>query len=554
MADHVTRRGVLGAAACIGAAGLLPGQVAAKPPLPTPVVGTTLGKLRGLREGAISAFRGIPYGADTSGARRFLPPVPAPVWQGVRDCFAFGHRPPQGGLGPGRIPPGADPKRLEAITHAFKEGQTGSGNESEDCLVLNVFTPDASPRAKRPVMFWLHGGGFAMGSGGEPVYEGGVLAARGDVVVVTINHRLNAPGYLYLGALHPDFAASGNAGQLDQVLALQWVRDNIAGFGGDPGNITIFGESGGGAKVSTLLAMPAAKGLFHKAIIQSGPSLKAIPASEAAAFAELVLKALEIAPGDVHRIQQVPLAVLQAAVIKAQEQYGFGRRALAPVMDGGALPAHPFDPAAAQAVVPGVPVVIGSTKDEATLFSIADPKFGTMTMEDAAARFRMAQRERGDAALAFYRAQRPDEKPTWLYTSMATESGTWINSIRLAERKAAQGGAPVFMYRLDYATPIFDGLLRAPHGLDTPMVFGHAREFARMLGAGPVPQRISAQMMDAWIAFARHGNPSTRALPWPAYAPASRQTMIFDAKSRTVSDPDRPFREFWSGEPLKQAL
>ncbi len=543
MDTNISRRGLIGAGAAVA---LLPSRLLADSQTPTAPVETSLGKVRGLREGAVSAFRGIPYGADTSGVRRFMPPVSPEAWGGARDCFTYGHRAPQGSTGPGRIPPGADPVRIAAITGAFKEGQVASGNESENCLFLNVFTPDASPAKKRPVLFWLHGGGFAIGSANEPVYEGGVLAARGDVVVVTINHRLAAPGYLYLGGFDPAFRHSGTAGQLDQILALEWVRDNIAQFGGDPGNVTIFGESGGGAKVSTLLAMPGAQGLFSKAIIQSGPSLKGITVDEATLFGERVLKVLGIDPVDVRKLQQLPLDVVMKAAETAQGQIGMGTRVLAPVVDGVDLPAGPFDPAAPE-TARGVSLMIGTNKDEATLFSIGDPKFGVMTEDDAKARFKMMLRDRGEKAFAFYRAQRPKEGPTWLATSMMTESGTWINSIRLAERKAAQGAGAVYMYRLDYETPIFGGILRSPHGLDTPMVFGHAKEFARMLGTGPVPEKISGQMMDAWIAFARSGNPSTKGLPWPAYSADTRSTMIFAAKSGAKADPDKAFREFWAG-------
>lgn len=543
---RMTRRDVgrlLGAAAC---GGLAAGSAEAQPAQPTAPVETTSGKLRGLQEGPVSAFRGIPYGAETSGARRFLPPVAAAGWTGVRDCFAFGHRAPQGSLGPGRIPPGVDPAVIAAV-QKFMQGQIASGYESEDCLVLNVFTPDPSPRRKRPVMFWLHGGGFAMGSANEPVYEGGALAHRGDVVVVTINHRLAAPGYLYLGALDPDFAQSGNSGQLDQVLALEWVRDNIEAFGGDPHNVTIFGESGGGAKVQTLLAMPAAQGLFHKAIIQSGAmQIRGIPKTDAAEFSGRLLKGLEIAPGDVRKAQATPIATLMQAAVTVQGQLGPAARVLAPVTDGVALPADPFDPVAAPTVSPAIPLIIGSNKDEATLFNIVDPKFGKMTLDDAQTRFRSTLKDKGDEAFAFYRRHRPEEAGTWLFTSMVTESGTWINSIRIAERKAAQGGAPVFMYRLDYETPLLGGLLRAPHGLDTPMVFDHAEAFAGMLGPGPDPVIVSHAMADAWVAFARTGDPATPSLAWPPYEARGRETMIFERTSHVVRDPDKAFREFWS--------
>lgn len=544
-----TRRTMLGMAAGAAASGLIDTAARAALPakaVPTQPVQTTLGKVRGLVEGPVSAFRGIPYGADTTGMRRFMPPVPPEAWGGARDCFDYGHRAPQASVGGGRIQPGADAAKLALIGTAFKEGQVASGNESENCLFLNIFTPGTASARKRPVMFWLHGGGFAMGSANEPVYEGGVLAARGDVVVVTINHRLGAPGYLYLGGFDPAFRHSGTAGQLDMVLALEWVRDNIAAFGGDPGNVTIFGESGGGAKVSCLLAMPSARGLFHKAIIQSGPGLKGISVGEATDFAARVMKVAGIVPEDVRKMQDLPLDALMKAAETAQAQAGPAARVLTPVVDGVDLPDNPWDPAA-PFTAKGVPVIIGSNKDEATLFSIGDPKFGTMTDEDAKARFRMMLRDNGDAAFAFYRQQLPKEGPTWLVTSMMTQRGTWMDSIRLAERKAAQDVGKVFMYRLDYETPIMAGMLRSPHGLDTPMVFGHAREFAKMLGVGPVPVKISGEMMDAWIAFARTGDPSTRALKWPAYDPATRETMIFAGKSGAKADPDKAFREFWAG-------
>jgi para-nitrobenzyl esterase len=541
---NLTRRGLVNAALWSGVAAALPGRLLSQTPTPSGVVDTSSGKVRGLREGHITAFRGIPYGADTAG-RRFLPPLPPKPWSGVKECFVFGHRAPQGSTGPGRIPPGANMQLVDAMSVAFKTGQVGTGNESEDCLVLNVFTPDASPKKKRPVMFWLHGGGFSIGSAGEPVYEGGVLAARGDVVVVTINHRLYAPGYLYLGALHPDFALSGNAGQLDQILALQWVHENIAHFGGDPSNVTIFGESGGGQKVSTLLAMPGAGGLFHKAIIQSGAGLRMIEKADAAAYAEKLLAVLGTPPTDVHKLQTMPLDVIMRAAVEAEGQMGPGHRTLSPVVDGQALPSHPFDPVAPE-VSRRVPIIIGTNKDENTLFSIADPKFGTMTLEDAHDRFSTMLRGKGDAAFEFYTKLKPQEQPTYLVTSMGTHTGAWISSIRLSERKLAQNAASVHMYRLDYETPVLGGILRTPHGLDTPMVFGHAKEFARMLGDGPEPQRISEQMMDAWIAFARTGDPSTSKLAWPAYQTSSRETMIFAAKSHTAGDPDKAFREFWS--------
>jgi para-nitrobenzyl esterase len=541
-----TRRAIVTTGMYAGIACAVPAAARATPSSRTANVDTAAGKVCGTRSEGVSAFRGIPYGGDTV-TRRFLPPLPAKPWKGVRDCIDFGPRAPQGDTGgSGRIPPGADRERVMAIAGAFREGQVGQGNESEDCLYLNVYTPDASHvKRRRPVMFWLHGGGFAIGSGGERVYVGDALCRRGDVVVVTINHRLAAPGYLYLGDLHPDFADSGNVGQLDQILALQWVRDNIAGFGGDPMNVTIFGESGGGAKVSSLLAMPPAHGLFHKAIVQSGPGLRMVERADAAAFAEAVMAAMSIPKPDVHKLQSMELATVMKAAADVSKNQPPGKKSLAPVVDGRSLPAHPFDPVA-PAISRTVPLIVGSTRDEATLFSIGDPLFGKMTPDDARSRFASTLGGQADEAFRFYREQHPDDAPTYWVTSMLTDKGTWMDSIRLAERQIQGGRAPVYMYRVDWRTPVFDGTLRSPHGIDTPLVFDNAEQFPKVLGQGPELRILAAAMSQAWVDFARTGNPSHSKLSWPAYDTTARSTMIFDVSSRAVNDPDRAIREFWS--------
>jgi para-nitrobenzyl esterase len=391
-------------------------------------------------------------------------------------------------------------------------------------------------------MVWLHGGGFSMGSSADPQYEGSALCRRGDVVVVTLNHRLNALGYLYLGALHADFADSGNAGQHDQVLALEWVRDNIAEFGGDPGNVTIFGESGGGAKVSTLLGMPSAKGLFHKAIIQSGPGVTMVGKDSAAELAERTLEALGITKADVHRLETLEARAILAAAQKVAPT--IRGKTLSPVVDGRGLPREPFSPDAPDSAR-DVALIIGSNKDEGALFLAADPQFGVMTPDAALARFRSMLGPKAEPAFELYRSLRPNDPPTYWVTALITDTFAGMDSIRIAERKAAQGGAPVYMYRFDWETPILGGALRCPHGLEVPLVFDNPQSKRPMLGPGPEPARLAAVFSTAWTNFARTGDPSQPGLAWPAYDALARKTMIFNTSSAVVSDPAWAKREFW---------
>jgi para-nitrobenzyl esterase len=334
-------------------------------------------------------------------------------------------------------------------------------------------------------------------------------------------------------------------GQLDIVLALQWVRDNIAAFGGDSSNVTIFGESGGGAKVGTLLAQPPGKGLFHRGIIESGPTVRMVEVADASEVAERTLAALGLAKADVHKLQSMDcMTIIKAAVAV---HLAPGKRTLAPVVDGRSLPTHPFDPKATE-VSTGVPVIIGTNKDEATLFMAFDPSFGKLTVEDARKRFDAQLGDKSAAAFEMYRKARPDDQPTYWVTSMTTDMGTWMNSIRLAERKAAQQAAPVFMYRLDWESPVASGALKSPHGLDVGLVFDHADAATSqaMLGTGPDAGKLAALMSQAWVNFARTGDPSQKGLVWPRYDAKARKTMIFDVPGHVVSDPDRQRREFWS--------
>ena len=543
--DPVTRRGTLIAGLTGSLVLCWPSELLSQSSSPTAIATTTSGKVRGKRIRGISNFLGIPYGGDTA-QRRFLPPAPPSPWTGVRECITLGHQAPQMDLGASSAAASGPNANLgsDFVKKVMAAGKQGMevGNEGEDCLVLNVYTPDASHLHKRPVMVWLHGGGFAIGSAGDPSYDGNALARRGDVVVVGINHRLNALGYLYLGALSDDFADSGNVGQLDIVLALQWVRDNIVNFGGDPGNVTIFGESGGGAKVSVMLAMPSAKGLFHKAIIQSGPGLVMGERADAAAHADRTLVKLGVAPADVHKLLSMDY---RRVIDAASATQGRGGRVLGPLVDGRSLPRHPFTPTAPD-ISRDIPIMIGSTKDEASLFISADPLFGIMTEQQARDRASQMNAAKGNQAISIFKALRPNDAPTYWLSSLATAQGTWINSIRLAERKLAQHAAPVYMYRLDWEAPFEGGALKSPHGLDSPLVFDNAEAKPLMNGTGPEPKKVASAMSQAWINFARSGDPSQRMLEWLAYDNTSRKTMIFNVQSHLVADPDRDARILFS--------
>jgi len=499
----------------------------------TQVIATTNGPVRGYRDGALAIFKGLRYGAPPLGALRFAPPQPPAPWTAPADALALAAPAIQVGVPPGGTTGGrsaGDPPAPD---------QPGT---DEDCLFLNVWTPGLSGR--RPVMVWLHGGGFAAGSGGAAMYDGAALARRGDAVIVTVNHRLNVFGYLNLADLggHP---SSGEAGMLDIVQALAWVAGNIAAFGGDPGNVTIFGESGGGMKVSLLLAMPAAKGLFHRAIIQSGPWLKAVPRETATRFARAFLDHLGAQPGELEKLQTLSAAEIQAAAAAVTPDNSIG--GFSPSVDGIALPGGPFDPEA-PAISQDVPVMIGTNKDEATLFLIGDTRFGSYTEEDLVKRAKQAAGARAEALIAAARKTFPDYSPSHLTAAVQTATMFWGDSIKLAERKAAQGRAPVYMYLLAWETPRGRGRLRTPHALEIPLMFDNVETARNFVGPGDEPQILADQMSEAWLAFARTGDPATPALPdWPAYDPGRRATMVFDLESKLVEDPYPAMRRAVNG-------
>lgn len=514
----------------------------------SPVVDTASGRIVGRTAGGVHAFRGIPYGAPTGGAGRFRPPRPAEPWTGVREAVTCAGRSPQAGL---------FAQRPELVT---LWGPVDTLPVGEDCLTLHVWTPGLDGR-RRPVMVWLHGGAFSFGSANAPRTDGTRLAASNDVVVVAVNHRLNIFGHLDLSSLgDARFAHSGNAGLLDLVLALQWVRTHAARFGGDPGNVTLFGQSGGGGKISALLALPQASGLFHKAIVQSGASLRFAEPERTAALADSVLRFLGLGRGDVAALQALPAERLVQAVEAQQslppprhrllDRYNFG-----PVVDGAVLPAQPFDPAA-PALSDTVPLLIGDTRDESASFLAADDLFWNRAIDEAELRRRVAAvaGDATDAVLARHRARAPQATPTDLLASALSASNFQVRSWLLAERKAARastaGAAPVWMYRFDWQTPAWDGRLKAPHSVDVPFVF----DTLGVIGAAhhkPGAQALADRVSRAWAAFARHGDPNGAALPgalpaWPAFDATRRATMILDDDCRVLDDPEGAVRPLWT--------
>jgi para-nitrobenzyl esterase len=495
-------------------------------------VETTAGRVRGQVRMGIHAFKGIPYGASTAGANRFMAPREAAPWTGVRAAVRYGHQSPQNMRFTDVLAPQADPA----------EGF------DEDCLNLNVWTPGVDAGRKRPVMFWCHGGGFAQESGSWPWIDGESLARRGDVVVVTVNHRLTVFGYLHLADVGgTKYASSGNAGMLDLVLALEWVRDNIGAFGGDPGHVMIFGESGGGAKVCTLLAMPSAKGLFHRAAIQSGASLRSLTRDAANASTKALLDRLQIPASRIDDLQTMPTARLLDAIRGVGPGPG-GPMNFSPVMDASVLPTHPFDPAASQ-VSATIPLLVGCTAHEQTLFALTDE--AAFNLDDAALRGRVARlvgEQHVERVIATYRQAHPKETPSGLNFLIATDRGMRMNAIRLSERKVVQAQAPVYMYLFAWQSPALGGRLRATHTVEIPFVFDNTHIPKTMTSGGREVKALAAQTSDAWIAFARTANPNHAGLPaWPAYNTARRGTMVFDAPACTVAnDPGRAERELWA--------
>ena len=524
-----SRRHVLATSAALLGACAMPDAASAAPERTPPWVELASGKARGSWSGPHSGvpvrqFLGVPYGADTR-ATRFLPPKPAQPWGGVRDASAYGPASPQG---------------------------SGSEPQSEDCLVLNVWAPEHRPGAKRPVLVYIHGGGYTTGSGASPLTHGARLAARGDVVVITLNHRLNLFGHLHLAAPAGDaYAASGNAGLLDLVLALQWVRDNAAAFGGNANNVTLFGQSGGGAKIACLMAMPAAHGLFHRVWTMSGQQVTLQGPRGATMRARA---AMEHLGATLDQLRDLPADKLLAALNARDPSIANTRIYWGPVLDDVTMSAHPFWPQA-PALSRDIPMVMGNSREETgSLIARGDATIFDLTWETLPPRLERDLVSDVDVhnTIRLYRTLYPDLPPAQVFLRATSAGRSWRAQVIEAEARARQG-APTFVYQLDYPSRSEGGRYGAYHMLDIPLVFTNTHEATADTGDDAPARALSETMSDALLRFARMGDPNGGALPaWPHYDLAQRHTMMFDKTTRVQSDPRGEERRFFGRTPYIQ--
>ncbi len=503
----------------------------------TNIVETSAGKVRGYSHNGIHTFKGIPYGASTEAAARFMAPAKPKPWTGVRSSMQYGYVSPQGA------------RSGWANDEDAWLFNWNDGIQNEDCLRLNIWTPSINDNAKRPVMVWLHGGGFVAGNGQEhPAYDGESLARTGDVVLVSLNHRLGAVGHLDLSQYGEKYADSGNVGMLDIVLALEWVKENIGRFGGDAGNVTVFGQSGGGGKVNTLLAMPSAKGLFHRGIIQSGSMLRGATPENSAKLTAQIVAELNVKPEEFQTIPHRRLVDVSSAIIAKNRPPGppdvrrMAQLGFAPVVDGKNLPVHPYDPTA-PAISVDVPIMVGTVLNE-FVNGINHPEYEAMTEEEVAKRaatFFGAQH--GPEILKVFNEQHPGEKPFDIYSRMMAAS-VRQGAVTQAERKTAQGGAPAYLYWFQWKTPVLDARPRAFHCAEIAFCFNNTARAETMTTNSPEAQSLAAKVSAAWLAFARKGDPNHSGLTtWPKFTADKCPTMIFDNTCVAKDNPDTTERK-----------
>ena len=483
----------------------------------SPVAETTCGKVRGVSAEGIKIFRGIPYGASTAGKNRFMPPAKAAKWAGIRDATEFGHIAPQTLV--------THPGDYEKAIQWAEE----KGGLSEDCLNVNVWTPGLKDGGRRPVLVDFHGGGFTTGSGNLPGYDGEAMARWANVVVVNVNHRLGALGYLYLGDIAgSDFAYSGVAGMMDCAAALEWVHENIENFGGNPRDVFIFGQSGGGAKTSILFSMPSAKGLFQRAGIQSGSTIRLAHHEAATKSAQALLTKLAIGKDQIAELQEMPFEKLIAAGGVA-----------GPMVDGKVIPRDPFDPTAPE-VSADVPVIIGTELEDAALrmtdWDLTEDGLKAWVAQTAGAN--------ADRVLSVYRKAYPDTRPFLIKARIATDRGGRRSASLQAERKAALGRAAAYLYRWDFPSPAYGGKFGAIHGMDVSLALHNAKP--PLAGDTPEARAMAEKLSSVWLAFAKTGDPNCKAIPhWPAFNPEQRPTMIFNLTTRVENDPAHDIRVLW---------
>ena len=488
-----------------------------------PVATTVAGRVRGAEIDGIKVFKGIRYGADTA-PRRFQPTQATQPWKGIADALAYGPASPQ--------------LKTEEPT-------------SEDCLFLNVWTPGLADGKKRPVMVYVHGGAHANGSGSSPLYDGTWLAKTYDVVVVTVNHRLNGFGYAYLARLGgPELADSGNVGNLDLILALEWVRDNVAAFGGDPGNVTTFGQSGGGAKLVTLMAMPRAAGLYHKVATMSGQHVTAMGPIHATIRARAFMERLGLKPDQTEALKTLPAAQLVEALKMRDPLERKGSIVFWSVVDHGVLARHPFYPDAPRESG-HIPMIIGNTHDETKAFLGGDPKNFALTWEDLPGRMEgeLVLDVAPEHIIARYRQLYPNYSPSDVFFAATTAGRSWPGHLVQAEQRA-KIGAPAWMYQLDFGAQT-DPKMGAYHSYDIALVFGTLGAKGSMTGTGPTAQKVRDQMSAAFVSFARTGDPNCAAIPaWEKYTLPRRPTLVINQTSAMVDDPRKEERELFSVAPF----
>ena len=503
----------------------------AKPPM----VATTVGPVVGVAKGGAQMFLGLRYGQDT-GKARFQPPVKPEPWTKPYIADHYGAAAPQAGS--------PDP-----------------WGQSEDCLFLNVWTPEATTKKARPVMFYIHGGAYNGGSGGHALYDGTNLALHGDVVVVTVNHRLNVFGYLYLARLERALGAagplkySGNCGQIDLHLALEWVRDNIHNFGGDPNCVMVFGQSGGGAKIATMMATPSAKGLFHRATTMSGQQVTASGSGNATLRTTAFLKTLGLnADADgLAKVQTMPAADLVAALKTTDPVIGKGGVYMGPVLDETILFRHPFWPDA-PSQSSHIPMMIGNTHDETRAFLGGDPHNFELTWDELPAKLPPEYRVDIDPYLVIdtYRRLYPDMSASDVFFAATTAGRSWRGAIEEDEARA-RAGTPVFAYQVDWKSPRDGGKRGAPHAIDIPLAFRNTAVEGAASTDSPEARQMADLFSDAFIAFARTGSPQTVALPeWKGYSMENRETMVMNVKPELVNDPRGEERKLFAKVPFIQ--